>query len=157
MVPAVALAVQAVVEREGRGAVQKQDRSDRGEHIFHVAAARPWHVSLQLHVDNGHESALVLAAICSNWSFAASRAAATRTRVHECSQTKGCSRKMLKTNEAAMAVLARMPATKATRCTAFALLELVLCFFGLLLVCKRTLAPTSCLKCVGGHRRLHGL
>ena len=54
VVPAVALAVQAVMERERRGAVQKQDGSDRGRRVFHVAAARPWHVAFQLHVDDGH-------------------------------------------------------------------------------------------------------
>ena len=54
VVPAVALAVQAVVEREGRGAVQKQDCSDRGRRVFDVAAARPWHVTFQLDVDDGH-------------------------------------------------------------------------------------------------------
>ena len=60
VVPAVALFVQVVMERERRGAVQKQDRSDSCEHIFDVASARPWHVSLQLHVDDRHdESALV--------------------------------------------------------------------------------------------------
>ena len=42
------------MERERRGAVQKQDGSDRGRRVFYVAAARPWHVAFQLHVDDGH-------------------------------------------------------------------------------------------------------